>query len=77
MGTDNAQWSSYENARRSAEALSPTEQLRLVAELVVRLSGELERRPRSLMELEGLGREIWQGLDVDDYLRRERSSWDG
>ena len=77
MAIDHANGSSYEDARRSAEALSPIDQLRLVAELASRLSGELERRPRSLMELEGLGREIWQGLDVDDYLRRERSSWDG
>ena len=23
----------------------------------------------------GLGKEIWEGMDVDDYLRRERDSW--
>lgn len=23
----------------------------------------------------GLGKEIWEGLDVEDYLRRERDSW--
>jgi len=68
----------YENAKRSVEALGPADQLRLVAELVSRLSGELNRQgQRSLLELEGLGADVWQGVDVDKYLRRERSSWDG
>jgi hypothetical protein len=67
----------YENARKSVEALEPADQLRLVAELVSRLSGSMERHPRSLLELEGLGRDIWQGVEVDEYLRRERSSWNG
>ena len=42
------------------------DQLRLVAELISRLGGELTREPRSLLELEGLGRELWEGTDVDD-----------
>lgn len=67
----------YENARKSVEVLGPADQLRLVAELVSCLSGKLERQPRSLLELEGLGQEVWQGVDVDEYLRRERSSWGG
>jgi hypothetical protein len=37
------------------------------------LSGELDRRPRrSLPELQGLGKGVWQAVDVDKYLRRER-----
>ena len=55
----------------------PTEQQRLVSELAASLSAELNPHPRSLMELEGLGREVWQGVDVHQYLRQERSSWDG
>jgi hypothetical protein len=41
------------------------------------LSSELNPQPRSLLELEGLGQEVWQGVDVGDYLGRERSSWNG
>lgn len=67
----------YENARKSIEALGPEDQLRLVAELVSRLSGKLGHHPRSLLELEGLGQEVWQGVDTDEYVRRERSSWTG
>ena len=67
----------YENARRFVEALKPADQLRLAAELISRLSGKIDRQPRSLLELEGLGEDVWQGVDVDAYLRRERSSWNG
>jgi hypothetical protein len=67
----------YENAKKSIEALAPGDQLRLVVELVSRLSSELNPQPRSLLELEGLGQEVWQGVDVGDYLGRERSSWNG
>ena len=65
----------YDQAKRSVQALGPADQLRLIAELVGRLSGKLPRR--SLLELQGLGKGIWQGVDVDEYLRRERSSWSG
>lgn len=70
--------SSYDDARRSVEALPPADQLRLIAELAVRLGGQLERQPRrSLLELRGLGKSVWRNIDVDEYLRRERSSWGG
>ena len=68
----------YDQAKRSVQALGPADQLRLIAELAGRLSGELDLQPRrSLLELQGLGKGIWQGVDVDEYLRRERSSWNG
>jgi len=70
--------SPYDNAKRSVEALPPGDQLRLISELADRLGGQLERRPRrSLLELRGLGKSVWQSIDVDEYLRRERSSWGG
>ena len=28
------------------------------------------------MELEGLGKELWQGIDDQEYVDRERESWD-
>lgn len=69
--------SAYEDARKSIEALPPSDQLRLIGELVSHLSGAIDSRPRSLLELEGLGQEVWQGVDVDEYLRQERSAWNG
>jgi hypothetical protein len=33
-------------------------------------------KTHSIGELQGLGKDIWQGIDVDDYLRKERASWE-
>jgi hypothetical protein len=68
----------YESTKRSVQALGPADQLRLIAELCASLRGEFEREPRrSLLELQGLGKSIWQAIDVEEYLRRERASWNG
>ena len=29
----------------------------------------------SIMGLEGLGKEIWEGIDAAEYIREERDSW--
>ena len=31
----------------------------------------------SVLELKGLGKEIWQGIDAQEYVDQERSSWGG
>lgn len=33
------------------------------------------RKPFSLRDLQGLGKEIWQDVDVEDYIKKERDSW--
>ncbi len=30
----------------------------------------------SIMKLEGLGTHIWKGVDAEDYILKERKSWD-
>jgi len=33
------------------------------------------RKSSSLKNLKGLGKEIWKGIDVDVYIKKERESW--
>ncbi len=33
--------------------------------------------PRSVLELRGLGKDVWLGASVEEYLARERSAWSG
>ena len=33
-------------------------------------------RQRSLLELEGLGAEIWEGIDAQEYVNELRQEWD-
>lgn len=34
------------------------------------------RGERSILELSGLGAEIWQGIDAQAYIRQMRDEWD-
>lgn len=51
---------------------------RSVAQEVTRLLSEALESPRrlSILELKGLGKEQWQGIDATEHVRKERASWD-
>lgn len=41
------------------------------------LEGALEEsEPLSILELEGLGEDLWSGVDAAEHVERERRSWD-
>jgi hypothetical protein len=72
---------SYESILHLAISLSREEKLRLIRELTVSTgnSGEADRleKDRSILELSGLGKDIWNEVDAQDYVHSERSSWNG
>jgi hypothetical protein len=61
---------------RHLASLPSEDRLKLIAMLAQGLTKE-EVAPepplRSLMELHGLGKEIWEGIDAQDYVNRLRS----
>jgi hypothetical protein len=67
----------YEEQIRS---LTPEQKLRLITLIAGELTEQIHTLPqprrRSLMELEGLGAEIWQGIDAQEYVDQLRSEWD-
>jgi hypothetical protein len=66
----------YKNALEIAESLSPEDRLRLLEELKARVAKDVPPEPKhSIMELCGLGAEIWEGIDAQEYVNRERASW--
>jgi hypothetical protein len=67
---------SYENALQMAESLPREEQLRLIQELAQHAEDSAEGKT-SVLELCGLGQEIWQQLDAQEYVNGERASWNG
>lgn len=68
----------YENALQIAESLSPEERRRLLEELKARVAKDAPSEPKhSILEFRGLGKEIWEGIDAQEYVRNERASWDG
>lgn len=51
---------------------------RSVAQEVIHILSQAIEQPaqRSILELEGLGKEIWQGVDAGRYVDEERRSWE-
>ena len=58
--------------------LSPEDRhrlLQLIASDLSRQDNEV-RAKRSIMELHGLGADIWQGIDAQEYVNELRKEWD-
>lgn len=52
------------------------EKLRLLAKVSNDLAeNEIEKPKRSIMELHGLGKEIWEGVDAQEYVNELRNEW--
>jgi len=69
---------SYSHLISEIKSLKLSDQLRLLEEMAVLIRKKAsEGRSRSIMELEGKGKDIWKGLDVKKYIDEERSSWNG
>jgi len=64
---------------RHIKPLPSHEQLKLV-ELIARKMArdrDAAKHPkRSIMELHGLGAEIWEGIDAQEYVNKLREEWD-
>ncbi len=58
---------SYETVLEMAESLAADERLRLVEDLKRRVP--VMNTKHSIMELRGLGKELWQDIDTTEYIR--------
>ncbi len=63
------------NLIREIRKLSRTDQLKLLNILNENIKTKRIRKNTSLIELEGLGKEIWQDIDVKKYINKEHKSW--
>ena len=68
----------YNRALEQIRQLSHEEQCRLLADLSAEVDNvQVVPKPqRSILEFEGLGKEIWEGIDADRYIENERNSWE-
>ena len=68
----------YDAVLDRVQHLAVEDQLRLLADLETLVRRRAVPRPRrSILELRGLGKEIWQGVDIQAYINAERDSWHG
>lgn len=68
--------SAYEDILRGIQDLSPADQLRLLDELPAIVQHQNEPQ-HSILELRGLGKEVWEGIDAQEYVNQERDAWGG
>jgi plasmid stability protein len=63
----------YESLKLRAESQHPS----LAREVTHILSEVLGREePLSILDLQGLGKELWSGIDATQHVSDERGSWD-
>lgn len=68
----------YDQLLAQVSRLPPTDQLRLLEDLAALLRQHMMPTPmQSVTALRGLGKDIWQGIDAQEYVDRERDAWDG
>lgn len=64
----------YLDILNQAQHLTLDEQLRLLEDLAAHNRRQITRQPKhSIMEFKGLGKEIWQSIDVEKYINEERT----
>ena len=67
----------YRDLLNQIQRLTLDEQFQLLEDLVALVRRQATTKQlHSIMELQGLGKEIWEGVDVDKYIEEERNSWD-
>ena len=61
-----------EEILEAAKHLPPEERARLASALALESPEPLHE----ITELRGLGKEVWNGIDAQEYIDSERDSWD-
>jgi len=68
---------SYSDYVRGIKFLNIDEQLTLLEIISARLKKSIgQKKKSSIMELEGLGADMWKEIEAQDYVQKERKSWD-
>ena len=61
---------------RKLKARAKRERRSVAQEVTVLLAQALEPAPRvSILELRGLGKELWKGVDAASHVKNERAGW--
>ncbi len=64
------------NSFKHIKPLPTTERLRLITLIAHDMMTPDTSQQRSLLELEGLGAELWKGIDAQTYVNGLRQEWD-
>jgi len=58
--------------------LNQAEQLRLLEQIAVLIRNKTTMKTRrSILEIQGMGKDVWKNIDAQKYVDKERDSWSG
>jgi hypothetical protein len=69
----------YQEILEKVLQLPSEEKLKLIEAILadLRRTHEIGKEPpRNIMDYEGFAKDLWKGIDVQEYLNEERNSWD-
>ena len=62
---------------REIEGLDYENKINLMARMVYMLRwSPVSKKSNRITDLKGLGKEIWKNVDVEEYIKKERETWD-
>lgn len=68
----------YNHVISEIKELNLADQLRLLEDVAGLIRKKTtSKQSRSIMELQGKGKQLWNKLDTKKYIDEERSSWNG
>lgn len=68
----------YNHVIAEIKELNLADQLRLLEDVAGLIRKKtIREHSRSIMELQGKGKQLWNNLDIKKYIDEERSSWNG
>jgi len=57
--------------------LKNNEKMILLSKLMLEISTYIERDRRlNIYDIKGVGKEVWEGIDAQEYVNKERASWE-
>lgn len=57
--------------------LTNNEKMILLSKLMLEISTYIERDQRlNIYDIKGVGKEVWEGIDAQEYVNKERASWE-
>ena len=60
---------------KEIDGLNPTQRLSILSHIVTSIKREVPQTSTNLTALQGLGKELWTDVDVENYVSNERNSW--
>jgi hypothetical protein len=58
------------------EQLPARDRTRLLEQLTIWIDLQEKKPLYNVLDFEGMGKETWKDVDIDEYIRQERASWD-